>query len=91
MEYANYSVKYDDLSVTILAKLALDGVIGGKHTSSESIKRGFPSHLKGDVDKTLKKLVRTNLVLHHPTSYGIQYSLNPRRLDEIRKIVSYFG
>jgi hypothetical protein len=82
---------YDNLSITILSKMAFDGVIGAKHTSAESIKRGFPSHLKGDVDKALKKLVKANLVIHHPTSYGVQYSLNPRMLDEIRKIVAGFG
>ena len=80
-------MKYDDVSITILSKMVFDGMIGGKHTSAESIKRGFPSHLKGDVDKALKRLVKSNLVLHHPTSYGIQYSLNPRMISEIRKII----
>ena len=80
-------MKYDDVSITVLSKMVFDGMIGGKHTSAESIKRGFPSHLKGDVDKALKRLVRSNLVLHHPTSYGMQYSLNPRMISEIRKII----
>jgi hypothetical protein len=83
-------VKHDDLSITILFKMVFDGMIGGKHTSAESIKRGFPSHIKGDVDKALKKLVKSNLVIHHPTSYGMQYSLNPKMLEEIRKITSDF-
>lgn len=83
-------MKYDDLTITILSKMVFDGMIGGKHTSSESIKRGFPSHVKGDVDKTLKKLVKANLILHHPTSYGIQYSLNARMLEEIKKIIKDF-
>jgi hypothetical protein len=83
-------VKHDDLSITILFKMVFDGMIGGKHTSAESIKRGFPSHNKGDVDKALKKLVKSNLVIHHPTSYGMQYSLNPKMLEEIRKITRDF-
>lgn len=83
-------MKHDDLSITILSKMVFDGMIGGKHTSAESIKRGFPSHIKGDVDKALKKLVKSNLVIHHPTSYGIQYSLNPKMLEEIRKITKDF-
>lgn len=83
-------MKHGDLSVAILTKMVFDGVIGAKHTSAESIKRGFPSHLKGDVDKALKKLVKANLILHHPTSYGIQYSLNPRMLDEIRDGIKDF-
>ncbi len=84
-------MKYDDLSITILSKMVFDGMIGGKHTSAESIKRGFPSHIKGDVDKALKKLVKSNLVIHHPTSYGIQYSLNSKMLEEIRKIIKDFS
>jgi len=84
-------VKHDDLSITILSKMVFDGMIGGKHTSAESIKRGFPSHIKGDVDKTLKRLVKSNLIVHHPTSYGMQYSLNPKMLEEIRKITRDFS
>jgi len=71
--------------------MVFDGMIGGKHTSAESIKRGFPSHIKGDVDKALKKLVKSNLVIHHPTSYGIQYLLNSKMLEEIRKITKDFS
>ena len=83
-------MKYNDLSITILSKMVFDGMIGGKHTSAESIKRGFPSHVKGDVDKALKRLVKSNLIVSHPTSYGIQYSLNPKMLEEIRKIIKDF-
>ncbi|MEM2786078.1 MAG: hypothetical protein QXW37_07915 [Candidatus Nitrosotenuis sp.] len=83
-------MKYDDLSITILSKMVFAGVIGGKHTSSESIQKGFPSHQKGDVDKALKKLVKLNLVLYHPTSYGMQYSLNPKMLEEIKRLVEGF-
>ena len=84
-------MKHDDLSITILTKMVFDGMIGGKHTSAESIKRGFPSHIKGDVDKALKRLVKSNLIVHHPTSYGMQYSLNPKMLEEIRKIIKDFS
>lgn len=84
-------MKRDDPSIAILTKMVFVGVIGAKHTSAESIKRGFPSHLKGDIDKALKKLVKSNLILHHPTSYGIQYSLNPKMLDEIKNMIKDFG
>ena len=73
----------DDLSKAILRKLFYDNRIGKKHISLENLKTGFPSHIKGDVDKKLKKLVKDNLVLQHPTSYGPQFALNPQRLQEI--------
>ena len=77
----------DDISKAILRKLFYDNRIGKKHISLENLKTGFPSHLKGDVDKKLKKLVKENLILQHPTSYGPQYALNPQRLQEIIRIL----
>ncbi|MDE1831537.1 MAG: hypothetical protein KGI02_04100 [Thaumarchaeota archaeon] len=77
----------DDVSKAILRKLFYDNRIGKKHISLENLKTGFPSHLKGDVDKKLKKLVKENLILQHPTSYGLQYALNPQRVQEITNIL----
>ena len=73
----------DDVSKAILRKLYYDNRIGKRHISLENLKTGFPSHLKGDVDKKLKRLVKDNLILQHPTSYGPQFALNPQRLQEI--------
>lgn len=77
----------DDVSKAILRKLFYDNRIGKKHISLENLKTGFPSHLKGDVDKKLKKLVKENLILQHPTSYGPQFALNFHRLQEIVKLL----
>lgn len=77
----------DDVSKAILRKLFYDNRIGAKHISLENLKTGFPSHLKGDVDKKLKRLVKDNFVLQHPTSYGMQFALNPQRLHEIINIL----
>ena len=73
----------DDVSKAILRKLFYDNRIGKRHISLENLKTGFPSHAKGDVDKKLKKLVKENLILHHPTSYGPQFALNPQRIQDI--------
>jgi len=77
----------DDVSKAILRKLFYDNRIGKKHISLEDLKTGFPSHAKGDIDKKLKKLVKKNLILQHPTSYGPQFALNPQRLQEIINII----
>ncbi|MDE1842462.1 MAG: hypothetical protein KGH95_02305 [Thaumarchaeota archaeon] len=79
---------YDDVSKTILRKLLYDNRIGAKHILLENLKTGFPSHLKGDIDKKLKKLVKENLILKHPTSYGPQYALNPQKVQEIINILN---
>jgi len=80
-------MEYDNVSKAILRKMFYDNRIGGRHLSFEDLQRGFPSHVKGDVKNRLKKLIRENLILHHPTSYGIQYSLNPQSLEEISEII----
>ena len=78
---------YDSISKALLLKLFQDKRIGARHISLQNIKTGFPSHVKGDIDKKLKTLVKANLVLVHPTSYGPQYALNPQRISEIIKIL----
>lgn len=78
----------DDVSRAILRKLLYDNRIGARHISLENLKTGFPSHLKGDVDKRLKRLVKENMVIWHPTSYGPQYALNPQRLHEIIALIN---
>lgn len=45
------------------------------------------SHERGNIEKNLKELVKENLVLQHPTSYGMQYALNSQRLQDIMKIL----
>ncbi|MCY4490472.1 MAG: hypothetical protein OXC46_03295 [Thaumarchaeota archaeon] len=47
------------------------------------MKRGFPSHAQGDVEKAVGELVKANFILKHPTSYGFQYSINHDMIDEI--------
>ena len=65
----------------------MHNVCGGKHHGLDDLKRGFPSHEKGNVEKSTKKLVKSNLILKHPTSYGFQYSLNHDMIDEIQDIL----
>lgn len=52
----------DDVSKAILRKLFYDNRIDKKYISLENLKTGFPSHLKGDIDKKLKRLVKDNLM-----------------------------
>lgn len=75
----------DKTSKTLLRKMVMHNVRGGKHHGLDDLKKGFPSHEKGNVEKSAKKLVKANLILKHPTSYGFQYSLNHNMIDEIQK------
>jgi len=80
-------MKFGSLEKTILKKMFFDGRIGGRHLGEQDLCRGFPSHVKGDIPKSLKKLIKEGLVDNHPTSYGMQYSLNPSKIKDIREIL----
>jgi len=82
-----YIMDFTDLEKTLLSKMLFDGRIGGRHLGEQDVCRGLPSHVKGDVPKSLKKLIKKGLVNNHPTSYGVQYSLDSRMIDEIEKIL----
>lgn len=76
-----------ELQKTILRKMYFDKVIGGRHTAVENLRKGFPSHVRGDVDREVKALIREGLILPKTTSYGLQVSLNPRMIPEIERIL----
>ena len=76
-----------DLKKIILRKLYRRRVIGGKHTAVEHLTRGLPKHIVGNAKDTVKELVKEGLLLTKPTSYGLQVSLNPEKIEEINKIV----
>ncbi len=72
---------------TILEKMLRHNYIGGRHTSTDNIPKGLPKHLGGEVQKALKNLIRSDYIIAKPTSYGLEVSLNPRRLKEIEELI----
>lgn len=83
----NYILAYSGLEKTILRKMFFDKRIGGRHLGEQDLCRGFPSHVKGDIPKSIQKLIKDGLINHHPTSYGPQYSLNPNRIADVLEIL----
>lgn len=80
-------MEYSSLEKSILSKMFMDTRIGARHLGEQDLCRGFPSHVKGNIPKALKKLIKEGLVNNHPTSYGKQYSLNPTKILKIREII----
>jgi hypothetical protein len=72
----------------ILAKMLRHGFIGGKHTSEDNIPKGLPKLMRGEVKKALKNLIREGYIIPKITSYGMEVSLNPRKIAEIWEILS---
>ena len=77
-----------ELEKSILRKMYLDKYIGGRHTSADNIPKGFPRHLRGDCKKAIKNLVRHGYIMPKITSYGLEVSLDPRKIEEIKQITS---
>lgn len=77
----------EQIEATILYHLRRKRVIGGVHTSFDTITRGFPSHLGKDVKKIAEKLIKKDVILTKPASYGLQISLNKEKLIEIESFI----
>ena len=71
----------------ILRKLYRRRIIGGKHTAVEHLTKGLPKHAVGDAKNAVNELVKEGFIIPKSTSYGLQVSLNPEKIDEISKIV----
>ncbi|HLC85438.1 MAG TPA: hypothetical protein VJH22_06615 [Candidatus Nanoarchaeia archaeon] len=67
----------------IVKKLFHHGYIGGRHTDIENLKKGLPPHFKGDVKEAVTDLIKEDILMPKPTSYGLHVSLNPRKREEI--------
>lgn len=77
----------EKIKATILYNLRRKKVIGGVHTHFDTLRRGFPSHLGKDVNKTAKRLIRQGWILTKPAPYGLQVSLNKNKLKEIEEFI----
>jgi hypothetical protein len=79
--------RYSDIEKTILRKLLADRFIGHRHTSIDNVPKGFPKHLRGEVKKATKRLIKEGFIIAKTTAYGLQVSLNPRKIAEIEEII----
>jgi len=73
------------LKCFIVKKLFQHGYIGRRHTDIENLKKGLPGHVKGDAKEAAKELIKEDILIPKPTSYGLHVSLNPRKREEIDK------
>ena len=83
----DYVETEEEMKKALLRKLAKHGYWGGRHTSFDNLHKGFPKHLTKEVRKIAKELIKENILLPKPTSYGLEVSLNPRMKAEIERII----
>jgi hypothetical protein len=86
-ERKGHAVNFSKIEVDILEKLYRHRFIGEKHTSEDNIPKSLPKHLRGEAKKALKNLIKQGYVTPKITSYGLEVSLNPKRIEEIRQII----
>jgi hypothetical protein len=80
-------MKTSDIEKAILEKMYAHHFIGEKHTSADNVPKNFPKHMRGEVKRALKNLTRQGYVIPKITSYGLEVSLNPRKIEEIKQII----
>ena len=74
------------IACAVLRKLAYMGKWSGNHTSFDNLPKGFPKHLRGEVKKVAKELIKEGLLKSKPTHYGLEVSLNPDKKREIENL-----
>jgi len=74
----------------VLWYLYTHGYFGERHTPIESLKRGLPSHLKGEAIKVARDLIREGMLIAKKTAHGMDVSINPRRAREVREFLERF-
>lgn len=84
-----------DIKAAILFKLFNLAKWGGSHTAFENLKKGFKPRELGRkglkrIEDCAEDLIREGLILRKPTSYGLQVSLNPRKHQEIHRIIQEY-
>ena len=78
----------EEIKIAIFRKLFVMKKIGASHTPFENIQKGFPKHLRGEVNrKIISELVKERWLLMKKHNYGVGVSLNPERINEVRNIL----
>lgn len=82
----------DLIRAKLLFALARHHKWGASHTAYENIFRQFKSEALGKAGLKYAKniadeLIREGFILRKPTHYGLQVSLNPTKLHEIKKLI----
>ncbi len=67
----------------ILTRLITHRLIGGKHREAELIIRNLEP--RESAKEEFDNLVRENIIILKPTSYGLHCSLNPNRVFDVKR------
>jgi hypothetical protein len=82
--------KHDFVKARLLFKLARRRNWGNSHTAFDSLKKGFKPKDYDLVKEVAEGLIKENLLFRKPTGYGLHVSLNHKKAQEIKNIISDF-
>ena len=73
----------------ILRKLYRKRMWLHKHTNINNLPKGLSNKLRvsKEVKKSIDELLKDNILLSKPTHYGLEVSLNPKKIKEIEELV----
>ncbi len=59
-----------------------------KHTSIHNLPKGLSNELRAskEVRKAIDDLIKEQILLTKPTHYGLEVSLNPKKIKEIEEL-----
>lgn len=59
-----------------------------KHTNINNLHKGLPNQLRvsKEVKKAIEELLKEEILLSKPTHYGLEISLNPKKIKEIDEL-----
>ena len=60
-----------------------------KHTNINNLPKGLPNRLRASkqVKKAIEELLNEQILLSKPTHYGLEISLNSRKIKEVEELV----
>lgn len=87
------------MDLEIIKRIILEHLItpprwGGRHTELRNIKKGFPSNVYNSkegqklIDKAIKELINSGLLLCKKSTGELRVSLNPRMKKEIMEFIA---
>lgn len=61
-----------------------------KHTNINNLPKGLSNKLRvsKEVKNAIKELLKEQILLSKPTHYGLEVSLNPKKIKEIEEFIS---
>ncbi len=60
-----------------------------KHTSINNLHKGLPNELRvsKEIKKAIDDLLKEQILLSKPTNYGLEVSLNPKKIKDIEELI----